>query len=94
MHCHFCKKEIETVSPVGRQDRCQHCGMDLHICRNCSFYDEKAYNECHESQADRVVDKDKSNFCDYFSPSGMSLDGGKADPAAEARKKLEALFKK
>ena len=34
---------------------------------NCRFYDSSAYNDCSEPAADRVVEKDKANFCDYFS---------------------------
>ena len=39
-----------------------------------------------------VKEKDKSNFCDYFSPSQCQPASNKR--AEDARKKLEALFKK
>lgn len=69
------------------------CRSDLHCCRNCSFYDEKAYNNCREPQADRVLEKDRSNFCDFFefaANRGTSAQGQK-NKALDA---LNDLFKK
>lgn len=94
MHCYFCHHEVVILDRVGRQDRCDACGRDLHICRNCDFFDPKAYNECRESAADRVVDKEAANFCDYFSPSFRTYEVGEVDPLAVAKKKLEEMFKK
>jgi len=42
--CHKCKKEIAEDFFVGRQSQCPSCGVDLHCCFNCSFYDLGAYN--------------------------------------------------
>ncbi len=77
---------------VGRQAQCPFCGADLHCCMNCSFYDHGAYNDCRESQAERVLDKVRSNFCDFFSfkEKGKSP----ATSAIKPKDKLEALFKK
>ncbi|MDX1386259.1 MAG: hypothetical protein R3257_01625 [bacterium] len=91
--CHACGTSNDTGETVGRRETCSQCGADLHVCLNCEFYDPKAYNECHEPQADRVVDKDRSNFCDYFKAgSGLKKAGGSEQE--DAKKKLEALFKK
>jgi hypothetical protein len=38
-----------------------------------------------------VVEKERSNFCDYFKPGSPKAVG---DPAAAARAAAEALFKK
>ncbi len=60
---------------------------------NCMHYDTKAYNECRETSADRVQEKDRSNFCDHFAgkaPGGKTV----ADAAADLRAAAEALFKK
>jgi hypothetical protein len=52
------------------------------------------YNQCRESQAERVLDKERSNFCDFFSFNEYCSDA-KAKGAGETpRDKLEALFKK
>jgi hypothetical protein len=54
---------------VGRRDTCPRCGVDLHSCRQCRFHDPRAYNECREPQAERVLDKERGNICDYFAPA-------------------------
>jgi hypothetical protein len=57
----------------------------------CKFYDSKVYNECYESNADRIVDKEKANFCDYFVLSGGSSNGPSKDDLINS---ADALFKK
>lgn len=65
--CYQCQNEIELSERVGRKDICPFCGADLHCCRNCKFYDESAHNQCKEPNSEWVSDREKSNFCDYFS---------------------------
>ncbi len=77
--------------PIPRSETCPKCNANVKVCRNCTFYDTAAYNECREPSADRVVDKEKSNFCDYFTPGGKGQDKNSA--AEDARKKLDDLFK-
>ncbi|MBF0371431.1 MAG: hypothetical protein HQL52_18480 [Magnetococcales bacterium] len=75
----------------GRGDDCPKCGKETRVCRNCRFYDQTAYNECHEPQAERVVEKERANFCDYFEPDPgkKAQQKQKADPMQAAN----ALFK-
>ena len=56
------------------------------------FYDAKSYNECRESMADRVPDKEKANFCDYFKIGSSHTDAEKQ--RQELLAKAQALFKK
>lgn len=89
--CHHCGRDIGNVEGVGRRDACLHCGWDLHCCRNCRFYDPAYNNECREPQAERQVEKEAGNFCDYFSfrqGPATAQDTTKDD----ARKRLDALF--
>ena len=91
---------------VSRSACCRQCGADLRCCNNCRFYDASAYNECAEPSAERVVEKDRANFCDYFSPplaaslsgargaAGSRASGGTADPDRAAPDSLEDLFRK
>lgn len=66
----------------------------MHVCRNCAHHDTSAYNECREPQADRVLEKERSNFCDYFTPrSGQAGRSGGLDTGAYV-KGLDDLFKK
>ena len=90
--CHSCGKAFELEDKVGRQQTCPDCNAYLHCCLNCRFYDPSVYNECREPQAERVVDKEQANFCDYFEPGQKRT---ASDNKAEAAKQqLENLFKK
>ena len=94
MHCHACDAEYE-IAPgerIGFRDDCERCGADLHSCLNCKHYDASAYNECHESSADRVLDKARANRCEWFRPGARV--GGDGSRKASALSDLENLFKK
>jgi hypothetical protein len=90
--CFSCKKPNSFQGKVGFRDECLHCRNDLHVCKNCEFYDPKAYNECRETSADVVREKERANYCDFFSPKqgALSVDDQKAKLKAAA----DALFKK
>jgi hypothetical protein len=92
--CHRCATVLSSAR-IGRRDTCASCGAELRVCRNCAFYSPGAHNDCREPNADRVVDKERSNFCEYFSLVSV---GGAAAPAAsggdKARATLDALFRK
>jgi len=94
--CAGCQADLGRLDSVGRRDTCPSCSADLHSCRNCRFYDPRSYNECREPQAERVLDKTRSNFCDYFAPpAGVS--GAPDRPAAGAkptRDELDRLFRR
>ena len=58
----------------------------------CQHYDKSAYNECREPNADRVLDKEKANFCDYYK---FGNPGKQEGPSKEyLLAKANALFKK
>jgi hypothetical protein len=83
----------EAQTKVGFRDTCTRCAADLHVCRNCSFYDEGSHHECRESSAEYVRDKERANLCEYFRPATNSS-GGKGDSKAAALSALDDLFKK
>jgi hypothetical protein len=43
--------------------------------------------------AERVMDKTRANFCDYFEPTVTPLDGGGATSEDSLRQAAEDLFK-
>ena len=94
LQCHACGKEL-SLPPgnVGRGEECVHCGADVRVCLNCRHYDPQSYNECAEPMAERVVDKDRRNFCDYFSLAGGAGASGGSEKV-DALKAADALFKK
>jgi uncharacterized Zn finger protein len=92
MNCFQCGSAIEIVERVGFRDVCAKCERPLHACLNCGFYDPAYSNQCRETQAPRVVAKDRANFCEYFVPTTKPRKSS-AEPS-DARTKLDALFKK
>ncbi len=95
--CWKCGQGIQypTGSRVGNRDTCSRCDADLHCCRNCQHYDPGKHNQCSETQADWVRDKEAANYCDYFYPNPVLLaKGGRAGSATDdVKKKFDNLFK-
>jgi hypothetical protein len=95
MKCIFCTKDVHIKGKIGRNDTCPNCQRDLRCCRQCNFYDQDAYNGCREVAAERIVEKERTNFCDFFIPNGSKAGIGSIfNRTREAREALEALFKK
>jgi hypothetical protein len=94
MQCHACQSEIPLAAgeSIGFRDSCDRCAADLHVCLNCAHYDVSAYNECRESSAERILDQDRANRCDYFRPSVTGRSDGE-DDRGEALSNLDRLFK-
>lgn len=95
MNCAFCGSRIPLDSVVSRNATCPKCDGDLRCCKQCKFYDPRAFNDCKEVSAERIRDKDRSNFCDYFLPRGAkAVARGYDTRRGDAMEALEALFKK
>lgn len=98
--CQGCGTELDYASGdvVGRTASCAKCRADLHACVQCTHYDVKAYNQCREPQAERVDDRAKANFCEYFrlrtARPGVPQAAVAQDRAGKARAKLDSLFTK
>ncbi len=95
MKCYFCGEAISIDGKVSRRDTCPHCNRDLRCCKQCKFYEQGAYNECKEVAAERIIDKERANLCDYFTLKGSKgVGGGGFNRTRDAKEALEALFKK
>lgn len=90
--CAFCGTNIEIEGRVGRADECPNCGRDLHACLQCRLYDRSYHNQCRETEAGCVTDKERSNFCEFFE-FGRDAESEKAKAEA-SKKSLDELFKK
>ena len=78
--------------PLSRLAVCSKCRAYLHACRLCLSYDPRLTRRCREQDAEEVTDKERANFCAYFSPRpGAYRPGGEARSEA-ARAKLGNLF--
>ena len=90
--CWSCRQSTEMEDKIKRNDECPHCRADMHSCKNCQYYDPGAHNDCKETIAEYVPDKERSNFCGMF----KAFEGEREAPADvnAAKAKLDALFKK
>ena len=80
---------------VGRTECCQQCGCELRCCANCAFFELSSANQCQEPNADPVLEKDRGNFCEYFSFLDLpKKDNRGREPREDPRQGLERLFKK
>lgn len=89
--CFKCQTKLEPREPVSRHEECPKCRSDVRACANCEFYDPKIYNECRETQAERILEKERANMCDFFRlrKGGSSVQSEKQNALDAA----EALFK-
>lgn len=88
--CWHCGQVLKGAD-YQRENHCPACGKATHGCRNCRFFAPGRPNECMEPLVDRVVDKERANFCDYFEPSARQT--ASTASADDLRKAAEDLFK-
>ena len=92
-HCWRCGEQLaEDSLPIRRADLCPACNADLHACKMCGFYNTAVADACEETIATAVGNKERANYCDYFTPSPLAFRGAADDAAARARAELDALF--
>jgi hypothetical protein len=96
--CWYCGQPIKYPNPIGRSARCQSCGKDLRSCKNCRFFLSGARGDCRESGAEPQSDKERANFCDWFSldEKYRSQTAGQTDQQKSAdasRAAFDNLFK-
>lgn len=94
MRCVFCRNVLDLPAQIGRNDACPHCNRDLRCCKQCKSYDPNAFNQCREVSAPRIIDKERANLCEHFLLRGSPAAPGRMDKVKQAKKALEALFKK
>ncbi|MBO5137472.1 MAG: hypothetical protein J6B81_03125 [Spirochaetaceae bacterium] len=90
--CWKCLKPIENTLEIYRTSVCPECGTDLHCCRNCKFYSPNSHYDCHESIDELVVDKERANFCDWFSVAKEFTGGSNGLAQKNARTAFDNLF--
>ncbi len=96
LSCWQCGNILKNIIlPMSRREECPLCSADQHVCKMCKEFDGR--NNCSEARAEDVSDREKSNFCDYFSPSGevsVKASGQQArkQKESDAKAQLAALF--
>jgi hypothetical protein len=58
----------------------------------CKDFDPSVPRQCREDGAEDVTEKDRVNFCDWFSPSESAFDPAGKAQADSANQSLDALF--
>jgi hypothetical protein len=91
--CHFCGTKLDEQVEVFRASTCASCGRDLKICYNCRFYSRGSHNDCLETSAEPVRNKDRANFCDYFVfKDSRGAEKGSAPPGDRGKEDFLKLF--
>ncbi len=65
--CWKCGKELTVCSPIARSETCPFCNADVRCCKNCKHFCPGSHYDCKEHIQELVTEKDRSNFCDWFS---------------------------
>jgi len=88
--CYHCNKDSGLLNGqnISFKEECPHCASDLHVCKMCHFYDTTSYNHCKEPLADRIVEKEKNNYCDFFILGLKNSDQSNSESALDAALKL------
>ena len=82
----------DVLVPFARVAECPACRADLHVCRMCVFFDPGVRRGCKEPVADEVSDRERANFCGYFTPVAGLGPGVEEGASQAARAELDRLF--
>ena len=90
MQCYKCKNKLDFANKkIGFKYTCPFCETDLHVCKNCKYYEVGKPNDCIVPNTEYVNDREKNNFCEDF-VFIKKLD----DPSFKTRKDVsKKLFK-
>jgi len=93
LHCWRCHARLKDVpQPFGRRSECPACAAPLHVCRQCRHHDPGKANACRERAAEKVLDKTRANFCDWFQPVSPAPGAGATPGTPGNRQALDELF--
>jgi hypothetical protein len=81
---------VDVILPMSRNEACITCTADQHVCKMCLYYDGRG--GCNEDQAEDVSDKERANFCDYFTPTQTVFASTNKHSSEQAKAKLAELF--
>lgn len=93
LSCWKCGASLAEVPvPFARIAECPDCRADLHVCRMCEFFDPGVRRGCREPVAEEVSDRERANFCGYFTAvAGLGPGAGDGSPRTTGAE-LAALF--
>lgn len=84
MICWKCGKETGegSLEKLPFRAECPHCRADLHVCKQCKFYQPGKRNDCMIPDTDFVADREKMNYCEEFK-AATNLTPGKQGPTKD-----------
>ncbi|MFT6898641.1 MAG: hypothetical protein ACJA13_003065 [Paraglaciecola sp.] len=85
-------KLLDVILPMSRREECSQCHCDQHVCKMCVYYDSASRISCLEEHAEYIADRERANFCDYFSPSNAAFNASARQKQQQAKARLAALF--
>jgi hypothetical protein len=92
--CWYCGAPLTAAEPIGRSLRCEVCGKDIRSCGNCRFYSPGSSVYCREPQAAAELprDRERANFCDWFSLNLSLRSPGQGQKQGKDRAAAKAAF--
>ena len=91
--CFRCGASLSALTlPISRRDLCPACSAAVHVCRMCSNFARDAIGQCVEEDAEEVLDKESSNYCEWFKPRANAFDAAERKQKEQAAAELGALF--
>jgi len=91
VRCTQCGAVIEAE--VGFESRCPRCGVELHTCAQCNFFDPGSRFECMQPIPARVSPKNAKNGCVEYAPRTTVERETTTPRSDDARKAFDDLFK-
>jgi len=82
--CYNCGALWEGVGNPHFRERCAQCGVELHCCLNCRYYEGR----CRNPDGDTVIDVRRGNFCEEFMMREVDL------PCQEERERARDAWKR
>jgi len=91
VRCAQCGAVIEAE--VGFDGRCPRCGVELHSCAQCTYFDPGSRFECMQPVPARISPKSAKNACTLYA-ARTTVERETTTPRVDdARKAFDDLFK-
>jgi len=85
-----------TILPPGLDlnGKCLRCGLELHSCKMCTYFDTSARFECTQPIKERIPRKDAHNDCTFYMIRTTVERETSTSKPLDARQAFENLFRK
>ena len=91
VRCAQCGAVIDAE--VGFESRCPRCGVELHSCSQCTYFDPGTRFECMQPLPARISPKNTKNACTLYAPRATVERETTTPRVDDPRKAFDDLFK-